>query len=69
MTHTWKIMTVHNFYIFHNEAHKTLHLYTGFKIFLLFETDEESFHKFLPSNETQSLLIRRGKVLHVLSFI
>lgn len=52
MTHTWKIITVHNLYIFHNEAHNILHLYTSFKIFLLFEADEESFHKFLPSNET-----------------
>lgn len=46
MTQAWKIMTVHNFYIFHNEAHNTLHWYTGFKLFLLFEPNENSCHKF-----------------------
>ena len=35
----------------HNEA---LHLYSGFKIFLLFEADEKTFLRFLPSNQTQS---------------
>ena len=33
MTQTWKITNVRNFYMIHNEA---LHLYRGFKIFLLF---------------------------------
>lgn len=38
-----------------NEAHnEALHSYRGFKIFLLFEADEKSFLKFLPSNENQS---------------
>lgn len=55
MSRTWKITTVHNFYMIPNKVHnEALHLYRGFKIFLLFEADEKSFIKFLPSNEDWS---------------
>lgn len=63
MAQTWKTTTARNFHLsylsilisfyFYYEVHNTLHLYRGFKIFLLFEADEKNLRKFLLSNKTQ----------------
>lgn len=67
MAQTWKTTTARNFYLSHYEVHNTLHLYRGFKIFLLFEADEKNLRKFLLSNKTQPPLRKwKAKALHVL---